>query len=121
MVKDWNIKNIYLYLVCLVTLVLFISGFISSVGSAMQILLPDQPNVSLFHIYYPEYKEGEEVFTPPPLSKLEKDRQERELQEMNYRYYTWRQLLNSLALMIIPIPFYLYHWKMVKPSSRRPE
>jgi hypothetical protein len=35
--------------------------------------------------------------------------------DVYYRGYTLRSLLNSIALMIIAAPFYLYHWKRVKP------
>ena len=121
MAKEWSVKNLYLYLVCLVTLFLFVGGAISSINSAMSLALPDQPNVSLTYIYYPEYKEAtrETVFDPPPLEELERRRAEQETNELYYQGYTKRSLLNAIALMVIAAPFYLYHWKRIKPSLRR--
>ena len=118
MAKSWSIKNLYFYLVCLVTLFLFVGGAISSINSAMQLSFPDRPNMMIFHTYYPEYKdESTPVFDPPPLEELEKRRAEQEEMDQYYRGYTMRSLLNSIALMIIAVPFYLYHWKRVKPSA----
>lgn len=118
MAKSWSIKNLYFYLVCLVTLFLFVGGAISAINSAMQLALPDKPNVSLTYVYYPEYKEGapQPVFNPPSMEELERKRTEQEQMDLYYQSYTKRSLLNAIALMIIAAPFYLYHWKQVKPS-----
>jgi hypothetical protein len=118
MAKSWSVKNLYFYLVCLVTLFLFVGGAISAINSAMQLALPDKPNVSLTYVYYPEYKEGapQPVFNPPSREELERKRTEQEQMDLYYQSYTKRSLLNAIALMIIAAPFYLYHWKQVKPS-----
>lgn len=118
MAKSWSIKNLYFYLVCLVTLFLFVGGAISAINSAMQLALPDKPNVSLTYVYYPEYKESapQPVFNPPSMEELERKRTEQEQMDLYYQSYTKRSLLNAIALMIIAAPFYLYHWKQVKPS-----
>ena len=118
MAKSWSIKNLYFYLVCLVTLFLFVGGAISAINSAMQLALPDKPNVSLTYVYYPEYSKGADqpVFNPPSMEELERKRTEQEQMDLYYQSYTKRSLLNAIALMIIAVPFYLYHWKQVKPS-----
>jgi hypothetical protein len=117
--RDWSIRNIYFYLICLVTLFLVVGGFIAAAQNAAEILLPGKPNVPLMHLYYPEYRDGKADFNPPPPAELEARRQQQEIREGHYHSYIWRRLLNSIALMIIPIPFYLYHWRQVKPSLRR--
>lgn len=119
MAKDWSIKNLYFYLVCLVTLFLFVGGAISTINSAMQMALPEKPNMPIVHTYYPEYKSetNQAEFDPPPLEELEKRRAEQEQSDRYYQGYAKRSLLNSIALMIISAPFYLYHWKRVKPKG----
>jgi len=119
MASSWNIKNLYFYLVCLVTLFLFVGGTISAANSAMQLILPDKPNVPLTQVYYREYREpgAETTFDPPALVELEKMRIEQEREYHHYQSWTRRSLLNSVALMIIAAPFYLYHWKQVKPGT----
>ncbi len=118
MAKTWSIKNLYFYLVCLVTLFLFAGGAISAANSAMQLILPDRPNVPLTQVYFREYREtGEQpVFDPPALEELEKRRAEQEREYRSYQGWRKRSLLNSIALTIIAAPFYLYHWKQVKPK-----
>ena len=117
MAKSWSVKNLYFFLVCLVTLFLFVGGAISAINSSMQLALPDKPNVPLTYVYYPEYRgdPAQTVFDPPPLAELEKMRAEQEQLDKYYQAYTKRGLLNSIALMIIAAPFYLYHWNKVKP------
>lgn len=119
MTNSWNIKNLYFYLVCLVTLFLFVGGTISAANSAMQLILPDKPNVPLTQVYYREYREPgtEAVFDPPDLAELEEMRAEQEREYRHYQGWTRRSLLNSVALMIIAAPFYLYHWKQIKPDT----
>lgn len=121
MTKSWGIKNLYFYMVCLVTLFLFVGGAIATINSAMELALPDKPNVPLIYVYYPEPKgeSAQTVFDPPGLEELEKRRAEQEEIEVRYQGYTKRRLLNSLALMIIAAPFYFYHWRQVKPVSRK--
>lgn len=119
MAKTWSIKNLYFYLVCLVTLFLFAGGAISAANSAMQLILPDRPNVPLTQVYFREYREtgAETAFDPPPLEELKDMRAEQEREYRAYQGWTKRSLLNSVALMIIALPFYLYHWKHVKPVA----
>jgi len=115
MAKAWSIKNLYYYLVCLVTLFMFVGGAISSVNSAMQIILPDEPNVPIFYTYYPDYRAEFErpVFDPPLLEELEARRAEQENMDDYYRGYSTRRLLNSMAFMIIAAPVYIYHWRRI--------
>ncbi len=119
MTGSWSIKNLYFYLVCLVTLFLFVGGTISAANNAMQLIMPDRPNVPLTQVYYREYREpgAEPVFDPPALSKLEDMRAEQEREYQHYQGWIRRILLNSIALMIIAAPFYLYHWKQIKPDT----
>jgi len=121
MAKAWSIKNLYYYLVCLVTLFMFVGGAISSVNSAMQIILPEKPNIPIFYTYYPDYREEYEqpVFGPPPLEELEERRAEQESMQGYYRGYSVRQLLNSMAFMIIAGPIYIYHWRRIELSEEK--
>lgn len=121
MAKSWSIKNLYFYLVCLVTLFLFVGGAISAINSAVQLTVTDEPNIPLFHVYYPEYRGAEEdpVFDPPPIDELEQRREAQEKMYEGHQSWTWRRMLNSIALMIISLPFYLYHWRQVKPDKGR--
>jgi len=121
MAKAWSVKNLYYYLVCLVTLFMFVGGAISSVNNAMQMILPDKPNVPIFYTYYPDYRPEFEsqVFDPPPLEELEARRAEQENMDDYYRGYSTRRLLNSMAFMIIAAPVYIYHWRRIGMTAEQ--
>ncbi len=121
MAKAWNVKSLYYYLVCLVTLFMFVGGAISSLNSTMQLILPDKSNIPIFFTYYPDYRTEFEqpLFDPPTIEELEERRTEQEEMEAYYRSYSTRRLLNSLALMIISTPFYIYHWKQIGPAAEK--
>lgn len=117
MAGNWSIRNLYFYMVCLVTLFMFVGGAISTINNALQLTLPDRPNVPLTQVYFREYREAGEapVFDPPPLEELEKRRAEQEQEFASYQGWMRQRLLNSIAFMVIAAPFYLYHWRQVKP------
>ncbi len=121
MAKEWSIKNLYFYLVCLVTLFLIVGGAIAGINSATQLALPDKPNVPIYNLYYPEPRadSSQQAFEPPPLEELERRRAEQEQMDQYHRGFTKRSLLNSIALILIATPFYIYHWKQVKPSVKK--
>lgn len=120
MAREWSVKNLYFYLVCLVTLMLVIIGFIGAFTNAMQLLLPSEPNITLMSVYYPEHRgDSGVVFNPPSLEELEARRQEQEQWHYHTLSYTRRSLLNSIALFLIPIPFYIFHWRRVRPAPAR--
>lgn len=121
MAKAWSIKNLYFYLVCLVTLFMFVGGAISGVNSAMQVIFPDKPNVPIFYTYYPDYREELErqVFDPPSLEVLEERRAEQETMSVYSRGYSIRRLLNSVAFIIIAAPFYIYHWRRIGLAAEK--
>ncbi len=122
MTKPFNIKNLYYYLVCLVTLFLIVGGAIATINNAVHIALPDRPNITLMNIHSISMRSIEpesEPFTERlTLEELEKKRAEQEQLEMQRRGFFHRRFLNAVALTIIPVPFYLYHWKQIKPGSQ---
>lgn len=117
MTKDWSIKNLYYYLVCLVTLFMIVGGFVSAVNSAASIFLPNLPNVPLIQAYHPTYRgePAEPALELPPLEELEQTRAEQEERETYFQSWAWQRLLNSAALILIAAPFFFYHWRRIKP------
>ncbi len=120
MARNWDVKNLYYYLVCLVTLIIFIFGFISAVNSILFIVMPNKPNIPVVHLHH---FEGPRYFTEtdgqaPTLSELKQMREEQEAMQYSYNNWANQRLLNSSAMLIITIPFYLYHWNRVKPKTR---
>ena len=114
MPQGWQLRNIYLYLVCFVTLLIIVFGLVTFLNHAVNYFFP----VSYHH--YPTLMEiEEELFRNneevPSVDKLEQIRDERVAQvESRDNTRKLRTLVSSLAVWIIPIPFYLYHWRKIK-------
>ena len=101
--ERWSLRSIYLYIVCLITLIMVIVGAAGTVHAVVEFLYPD-PGIA----FYP-YK-GE--------SMPEADAAEREAQEALQRAQSTRQsalsLAGNLALVVIAGPLYVYHWRKIE-------
>ncbi|NLM45661.1 MAG: hypothetical protein GX200_02510 [Firmicutes bacterium] len=117
MSRDWQLKNIYLYLVCFVTLMMIIFGVIFFCQNVVSYFVPVHYSsyLTLMDIEQEYLQAGKEV---PPLEELKALRDSRNAQneqmQKNDRIYRLRSLAGSLAVWLIPLPFYLYHWRKIK-------
>lgn len=101
-----TLRNVYLYLVCLITLVVSIFAAVSLVRSTVELLYPD-PGY---------YGYGEPVSVDGKMSGISKA--ERRRQEEASRDSARRQavlgLVGSATTLAIAGPIYLYHWRRVQ-------
>ena len=118
MSRDWQLKNIYLYLVCFVTLMMIVFGLIFFSQNVVSYFVPAHhyaTYLTLMDIEQEYLQAGREV---PPLEELEAIRNSRNVQEeqlrKNDRIYQLRSLVGSLAAWLIPLLFYLYHWRKIR-------
>lgn len=105
-----TLRSAYLYLVCLVTLVMVVFGAVSVVRNAVQLAYPDPG----YYGYEPAYG---------PDGKEQVDEQERQRREDAARDSQRRQavlgLVGSGTLLLIAGPAYLYHWRRVQAELPR--
>lgn len=106
-----SLRSLYLYLVCLVTLIISIFAAVNLVQAAVELAYPDPG-------YYVEYAPEEERLTE----------EERALRDQRAIDSQRRQavlgLVGSGTTLLIAGPLYVYHWRRVQqelPSRRRPE
>ncbi|MCL2063018.1 MAG: hypothetical protein FWG98_01415 [Candidatus Cloacimonetes bacterium] len=88
-----NIRIIYMYTVCFITLMMAIGGIIATVSSLANLYFPDVP------IHY-QMSEPEEF-------RLAEARIE------NQRIRSIRNIFNSSIVWIIAIPVFTLHWKQI--------
>ncbi|MBT3249805.1 MAG: hypothetical protein HN846_02370 [Candidatus Pacebacteria bacterium] len=101
----FNIRLLYLYLFAFVGLFTTIIGSVQLVDLGLKTYVFKVSN----RVYYPEPRlEGQ-----AQLSVEELDRRSQE-EESNQRK---RQMSNSLAMIIVGVPVYLYHWKTIKKEK----
>jgi hypothetical protein len=97
-----TLRNVYLYLVCLITLVISIFAAVSLVRSAVELLYPD-----------PGYYGFEGPAKEPGLSAEEQRRREQAARDSQRRQAVLG-LVGSGTLLLIAGPVYVYHWRRVQ-------
>ena len=111
-----TLRNVYLYLVCLITLVVSIFAAVQLVRSAVGLAYPD-PGYGYYGYPPPVDGSGQEI------SQAELQRQE-ELARDSQRRQEVLDLVGSVATLVITGPLYLYHWRRVQselPFRTTPE
>jgi hypothetical protein len=104
---SWDPRTIYLYLVCLITLVMVIFSTVNVVRSVIELAYPE-PQIAVRPISAPA----------PGGEAPEVD--ERALEEQREVQRRWAQrnaLLNlagNLAMLLLAGPLYLIHWRRVR-------
>ncbi len=110
----WQMRNIYLYLVAFVTLMMIIFGLTSFFNNVARLVFPLDYSyyITLMDVEAEYVNTGREV---PSLEELESLRQTRMDNDtaMN-RAYRLRDLVGTLAVWLVALPFYLYHWNKIK-------
>ena len=103
-----TLRNVYLYLVCLTTLVISIFAAVNVVRSAVELLYPD-----------PGYYGFEAPSREPGLNAQEQRRREQAARDSQRRQAVLG-LVGSGTLLLIAGPVYVYHWRRVqteRPST----
>lgn len=107
----WSLRNIYLYLVCLITLIMVIVAAVGLVRSTVELIYPDPG------YYYSEpIKEGADGLTQEEI-----DRQ-RQQQEEQSRRQAILNLVGNGAMLLVAGPLYVYHWRKIEVEhAEQPE
>ena len=105
-----TLRNGYLYLVCLITLVVGLFAAVSLVRSAVALIDPG-PGQYDYYGYYPYPGD-------PGTEGVEIDPQERERQEQlavdAARRDALQEFVGSATSLLIAVPVYVYHWRRVQ-------
>lgn len=104
----FNLRLLYLYLFSFVGLLIVVIGGIQMVNLGLKTFV--FKDVDKYEIYpsYPE-KEGMAVENVEEMQA----RQERESTRQKQREFS-----NSLAMITVGLPLYLYHWKTIQSESK---
>ena len=99
-----TLRNVYLYLVCLITLVVSLFAAVSLVRAVVSVAYPDPYN---YGYYYP---------MEPAAEKLDPEEIERQeqLAEDGARRQALLDVVSSATTLLIAGPLYVYHWRRVQ-------
>lgn len=105
----WDVRQTYYYLVCFATLLMVIIGTVQVAGRILDLTIPDEP-------YPPVVERPRPPVPPDEVEETFEETRAREwahqLRQQKRRYV--RDLLGSLALVLVAAPVYLYHWRRVR-------
>ncbi len=119
----FNLRNAYLYLVCLITLIIFIVSSIQAVNNLMDVVLAENNYYETYEIYKQRYiiqdtktengniqeKSEEEI-------KAEYDKFV-ETQKTRERNRNTKNFVSSIFAMFISGGFWLYHWRKIQSEK----
>lgn len=128
------IRNIYLYLVAMIGLIVFVMG---SVGILNHVLQTYVFGVNEYNVWVPPYppKSGQcyqpyaDMTDPSPVTKrlIPPTQEETEIclqeekkqQEQNRRNNIGRELSIAIAQILIGLPLWLFHWGVIQKEYKR--
>jgi len=95
---DW--RSLYLYAVCLITLMVVLFSTVALINSIMNAVFPDPAYIDI-------YAKPENAPSAELLAQQERDNQIRAI----------KSIFTSLTTVAIAAPLYLYHWRQTKKSA----
>ena len=96
---DW--RSLYLYAVCLITLLVVLFSTVSLINSIMNAVFPDPAYIDV-------YAKPENVPSAALLAQ----------QEENNQIQALKSIFTSFTTIAIATPLYLYHWRQTKKSAQ---
>lgn len=112
--STWQPHSVYMYLICLITLMMCIASVVNGVRSGLELAYPQPPMVD-----YSLTKPIEPGDTNQP--SAEQMAAEREYQELSQRRYSVVSLVGSITMLAIALPLYLYHWGKIRQARAAEE
>ena len=98
---DW--RSLYLYAVSLITLLVCLFTVISLINRGLDLIVPDQGYVDPYAV------QNDPKVDPEVIKQANIDQNRRN---------AIRGITSSLVTLLVTVPVYLYHWKMVRKISR---
>ena len=98
---DW--RSLYLYAVSLITLLVCLFTVISLINRGLDLIVPDQGYVD------PYAAQNDPKIDPEVIKQANIDQNRRS---------AIRGITSSLVTLLVAVPVYLYHWKMVRKIAR---
>ena len=119
MTKSFNLRSVYLYLVCFVTLIIFIFGTIFTVQKVVDIVVDGgyyYQTLEDYEMRYQKYDaEGKKIESTISKEELTKRYDEYlEVEAKRNRANNIRQLASSISAMVVGGAFWAFHWKRIK-------
>lgn len=111
----WSLRNAYLYLVCLISIILIIIGLITFANSIVDMFIQDS--------YYPtktekmaQYNKDMTMSIADYEAQVEKEMAQQAIYEKNRKI---KNSIKSLSMFVVALPFYIYHWRKIQDNQEK--
>ena len=104
-----KLRNVYLYLVSFVALMMIIGGLIFTVQNITDVLYPTNN-------YYEPYPLGKEGVMTTEEKKVYEENQKRN--EENRRAESKKSVAKSIAVVVVALPTFAYHWRKIEKEKK---
>lgn len=104
-----RLRNVYLYLVSFVALMMILIGLIFTVQNITDVLFP----TDYYYESYPLEKEG--GLTPEEQKRADENRKRN---EENQRTTNKKNVGKSIAVVLVALPTFIYHWRKAEQEKK---
>lgn len=104
----FNLRLLYLYLFSFVGLLIVVIGSIQMVDLGLKTFV--FKNADNFYGYSMPISKTDPNYISPEEQKKQQEQQTRSQRE--------QQLVNSISMIVVGLPLYLYHWKTIQVESK---
>ena len=109
--RTWSPRRIYLYLVCLITLVMMIVAAVSLARAIVELAYPEPGFVYPIRVPVP----GESPAAPEV--DEQQLQEQREAQRRSAQRRAAISLVGNATMLLVAGPLYRYHWRKIEKSS----
>lgn len=112
------IRKIYLYLFSFVGLVVIVIGSVQLIDLGLRIYVFKDAESSIRYPAYPQkvMDGSQEQLTPEQQAKYDQEQAEAEAKSRKAEHQ--RTLANSLAMIFVGTPLFLYHWRVISQENK---
>jgi hypothetical protein len=127
------IRNVYLYLVSMIGLIVFIIGAVGIINNVFQNYIfrvdfdnyyeayPYQTGTCYSPYIDPTDKEGKRLITPTTEDSARCEQKQELQKEQNRRNRIGQEFSISIAQLLVGLPVWLFHWGIIQKEYKRKE
>ena len=108
-IGKFNVRNLYFYLVCFMSIIIFVMGTVQAVGNFLDIMYPDPDGPWIIERFDKQVEEG--MMTSEEAEK--KAEEMRRLERERMKVHNIKDLAQNITMIVIAIPLFLVHWRRV--------
>lgn len=113
--KTFNLRFLYLYLFSAIGLIIVVIGLVQGVNLAIKTVF--FKDADSYQTFYPINPKEDQKLTTEELAQQKEEFEKNRIVEMERNRQ--RELSNTIALILVGSPVYLYHWKLIKKENGR--